>query len=108
MKIRVSKRFAQFINKTAKEMGFECEAEVVSMPLRQYEFSTGGDLFSAMDYNDYDYDTDKLKAIMVTYPCEYYACPQYLTTKGLLKEWLKRSDHSLASLKEMLKELLEI
>ena len=31
MKIKVSKVFADFINKTAKELGFKAEASVVTM-----------------------------------------------------------------------------
>lgn len=48
--------------------------------------------------NDIDYDpaTEKYNVIMVTYPAEYYAAPQYLTTK-ILNKLFKASNRTAES-----------
>ena len=106
MNVAVSKVFASFINKTAKELGFKAHAEVVEMSDRQYQLSVG-DIYDACDYRDYT-GAGNLKAIMVTYPDDYYACPQYLSTKTLVNEFRGRGVKTLDELKEMLRDMLEI
>lgn len=108
MNIKVSKVFARFINKTAKEMGFEAEAEVVTVSKNNYSFIVGDDIFSAVIYGDYDYACGVVKAIIVRYPDGYYACPKYLTTKLLIEEVKRRGVKDLEGLKDMLRDLLEI
>ena len=108
MNIQVSKTFAKFINKTAKEMGFEAHAEVVLLPYNAYAFYTGQSVVDASFSGDYDWETRDFKTIMVTYPDNYYACPVYLTTKGLVKEFRSRGVKTLEELKNMLREMLEV
>ena len=106
MNIAVTKVFASFINKTAKEMGFKAYAEVVEMSDRQYQLCVG-DIYDAYDYRDYT-GAGNLKAIMVCYPDDYYACPHYLSTKTLVREFKRRGIRTLDELKDMLKDMLEI
>ena len=108
MNIQVSKVFAKFINKTAKEMGFEAHAEVVLLPYEGYSFYTGQSVVDASFSGDYDWETRDFKTIKVTYPDNYYACPVYLTTKGLVEEFRSRGVETADELKEMLKDMLEI
>ena len=108
MNIQVSKVFAKFINKTAKEMGFEAHAEVVLLPYEGYSFYTGQSVVDASFSGDYDWETRDFKTIKVTYPDNYYACPVYLTTKGLVEEFRSRGVKTLEELKDMLREMLEV
>lgn len=110
MKIRVSKVFANYINKCAKEMGFKAEACVETMSESQYGYCVGN-VFDAMDYGDSDMNDEGqyiFKAIAISYPCDYYASTKYLTTKQLLNEWRRRSGKTEQDLSEMIRELCEI
>jgi len=106
MIVKVSKVFASFINKTAKEMGFKAHAEVVTISRGAYSFTTGTDLWDAGE--DYDYVAGTCKAIKVSYPDEYYACNRYLTTYGLTTEFRRRGVKTADGLKEMLRDMLEV
>lgn len=109
MKVKVSKVFADFINKTAKELGFKAEASVVTMSERGYRLNVGLDAaLDAEDNGDYDWAEDEYKVIKVLYPEEYYAMPTYLTTASLTKEFRRRGVTTEAELKEMVKEMVEI
>ena len=56
MKVKVSKVFADFINKTAKELGFKAEASVVKMSERAYCLNVGlNAMLDAQDTDDYDW-----------------------------------------------------
>lgn len=110
MKIKVSKVFANYINKCAKEMGFKAEACVETMSENQYRFCVG-DVFDAMDNGDCDMDDegrDVFKAIAISYPYDYYASTKYLTTAQLNKEWRRRNGQTEQDLREMIRELCEI
>lgn len=108
MKVKVSKTFAAFINKAAKELGFKAEASVVTMSSRSYKLNVSMDLFEAEETGDYDFVEDECKAIKVVYPDDYYAMPKYLTTASLTKEFRRRGLTTEAELKEMLKDMCEI
>ena len=108
MKIGVTKTFAKFVNDTAKEMGFEAHAEVVSIrSVSQYQLSVG-DLGDAAEGGDYDWETRELKALMITYPAEYYATPVYFSTKRLVTEAHRRGVKTIEALKKMIRDLFEI
>lgn len=106
MKIQVSKVFANFINKTAKEMGFEAHAEVVALRSSAYTFATGTDRWDGDC--DYDWESDTYRVIEVSYPYEFYATRRFLTTYELVKEFRSRGVKTTEGLKDMLKDMLEI
>ena len=110
MKIKVSKVFANYINKCAKEMGFKAEACVETMGESQYVYCVGN-VFDAMDFGDIDMN-DKgqyvFKAIAISYPYDYYAPTKYLTTAQLNKELRRRNCKTEQDLREMIRELCEI
>ena len=106
MNIKVSKVFAKFINKTAKEMGFEAHAEVIALRSSAYTFATGTDIWDGEC--DYDYATGTYKVIEVSYPYDFYATRRFLTTYELVKEFRRRGVETAEELKEMLKDMLEI
>lgn len=109
MNIKVSKTFANFINKTAKEMGFKAEASVVVLSENQAHGFLGMEgMFDADDYGDYDIASNTYKAIRVVYPYEYYACPMFITTGMLVREWRRRGGTDVQDLKDMLREMIEI
>lgn len=110
MKIKVSKTFANYINKCAKEMGFKAEAFVETMSDSRYGFCVGS-VFDAVDNGDWDVD-DKgrnvFKVIDIIYPGDYFAPTKYLTTAQLNKEWRIRNGKTEQDLREMIRELCEI
>lgn len=109
MKVMVSKVFAAFINKTAKELGFKAEAEVVTMSEQAYIVNVGIEAqWEAEDYGDRDWTTGEYKVIRVVYPEEYYAMPQYLTTAALTKEFRRRGVTTVDELKAMVRSMCEI
>ena len=108
MKIKVSKVFADFINKTAKELGFEVSAKVVELSENMYRLHVSYDIFRAEDFGDYNYNTGKYKAIKILYPENYFACPNYLTTYQLTQEFKRNNVSTISELKEMIKNICEI
>ena len=109
MKVKVSKVFAAFINKAAKELGFNAHASVVTMSARLYRLNIGLDAWlDAEDYGDYDWGEGEYKAIRVDYPGEYYAMPKYLTTAELTKEFRRRQVSTTDDLKDMVRDMCEI
>lgn len=109
MKVKVSKVFADFINKTAKELGFKAEASVQRMSERMYRLHVGlNAMLDAQDTDDYDWREDEYRVIRVVYPEEYCACPQYLTTTSLNKEFRSRGVTNADELKQMIKSMCEI
>ena len=108
MKIKVSKTFAKFINDTAKELNFKVSAKVVELSENSYRWNVDSDIFRALDYGDYDISNRTGKAIMLVYPEDYFACPNYLTTYQLTQEFKRNSVSSLEDLKNMIKNMCEI
>jgi len=108
IKVMVSKRFAKFINDTAKELGFEVSAEVVSLSENAYKWNVTMDYDNAYENGDYDWNSGEFKAIMLTYPETYYAMPQYLTTHSLNKEFVRMGVQSADDLKRMIRQMCEI
>lgn len=109
MKLIVSKTFANYINKCAKEMGFKVHAQVINFDRTGYTANVDS-VYEAVYYGDY-FEKDgemKFQAIQLTYPDDYYAMPQYLTTKRIHKEWASRNGKNESDLREMIKELCEI
>ena len=106
MRIQVSKVFANFINKTAKEMGFEAHAEVIALRSSAYTFATGNDRWNGEC--DYDWETGTYRVIEVSYPYNFYATRKFLTTHELTTEFYRNKVKDVASLKEMLRNMLEI
>ena len=106
MNIQVSKVFANFINKTAKEMGFEAHAEVIALRSSAYTFATGTDRWDGEC--DYSPKTDTYRVIEVSYPYDFYATRKFLTTSELNQEFRRRGVKTEDELKEMLRDMLEI
>ena len=108
MKIKVSKVFADFINKTAMELNFPVHAQVVNLSENSYRWNVTTNIWDAEEYGDYDWTKGTFKAIMLTYPEDYYACPGYLTTKELNKEFKRLNVSDMDGLKNMVRGLCEI
>ena len=108
MKVKVSKVFADYLNKLAKQGVLDIDhAEVRTFSECGYTLNVG-DPWDAEQYGDYDYNNDEYKAIVVVYPDEYYALPKYLSTELLTTtfNWFKVTNEE--ELKEMLKDLINI
>ena len=105
MQIKVSKVFANFINETAQKMGFEASARVVEYTEKQYKVHVN---IWGPEWDDYNPKTGKYKAIRISYPGIFCACPMHLTTAELVHEFKKRNIQDFDQLREMVRDLCEI
>lgn len=99
MQVKVSKVFAKFVNEVADEFGKEFHAEVRTRKLRPYENWCDA---------DYNWATDEVRELVVTYPYEYYACPKYVRTDELIAEFNRRGEKTWDGLKRMVVDMFEI
>ena len=105
MKIAATKVFADFINRTAAKMGFQANAELVKLTDR--EFRVFVDCWGP-DWADMDPKSGLNKAIRVTYPGDFYACPVYFSTGQLCAEFRRRGVRDLEGLADMVRDMCEI
>ena len=106
MKVRVSNVFATFINKTAEKYGLEARASVVKFQEATYRAYVG-DVDDAYDCGD-DAQDGTLRAIVVEFPWDYYACPVYLSTRALRSEFRSRGVRTVDDLEEMIADIFNI
>ena len=104
MVIKVSKVFARFMNQAAAAAGVEFSACVVNVP----QNAAGALGLDPWDITDYDFNTGKYRAIMVTYPPEFYACARYVGTSELVREFKRRGVRDAAGLSSMLVDMFAI
>lgn len=105
MKIKVSKVFAKFITETAKENGAKFDAVVVEFSPAAYGLHVG-DIYEACANGDYSDETGRGRAIMIRYDWDCYACPRYLSTGELVREFWRRQVRDVNGLKNMILDLL--
>lgn len=104
MIIKVSKTFAKFINETSKMRGLGACAEVVEFSESAYRWNV-----SMHDgFTDYNPNTGKYKAIQITFPADFYACPIYLTTEQLTREFRRYNVQNINDLRCMIQDLIEV
>ena len=99
MKVKVSKVFAKAVNEIAEKYGKRFHAEVRTRGVRPYENWCDA---------DYNWDTDEVRELVVTYPAEYYACPRYVRTDELLAEFNRRAVKTWAEFEQMIVDMFEI
>lgn len=87
MKIASTNPMVKMLNKALKGSEYEGKMrfEYITVSPEVYRTQIDYDLFGAEDYGDYNWNTGKIRAIKVSYPAEYYACPHFLTTKELVQ-----------------------
>lgn len=108
MKVRVTKKLADFINKMAKTGELHIDtAEVRMFSPQEYRINVG-DPFDAEYYGDYDMEEGKISAIQITYPPEYHAMPMFITSKELIAASKRFAVKTLDELKSMMKQIIEI
>lgn len=107
MKVKVSKVMAKAIADAMKKRGVKLEEVSVVSYTEQFYSMNVGDVFYALDYGDYDWETQKFKAIRIVYPYGYYAMPAYLTTKRLVT-FAKRCDGSMDKFMNLIQNEIEI
>jgi len=105
MKLKVSKTILNEIKKYFKNDN-NCKNysfEYVEMSPRAYMLNVDYDA----DDLDFDHIKNIYKTIRVIYPCNYYACDSYITTKMLVKAY-KRGNTTLKTIFEYIKREIEI
>lgn len=86
MKVKVTKVMTDEINKYFQKNGIGYTAYFVEYSPTEYNIYVGS---SMCHENDYDWTKNKMKAIKIAYPDNYYAMPRYLTTDDLYKMFWK-------------------
>lgn len=87
MKIKTSKVFAKALQEQLKKSSLRYTVEQVKMP--PAHFRAFVDVYDFNHDNDYNFNDNCFTVLKVTYPADYYACPQYLTTNDLIKVFRK-------------------
>lgn len=101
MRVQTSKVMADLLQKHFKKYTIY----KTKMSENQFKYCVDLDVFNHDD--DFDYKTNKYNVIVIEYPCEYYACNSYLTTKDLTKIFNK-SDKTLDGFINAVKNAIEI
>ena len=105
MKIKTSKAFAKELQAQLKKASLRYTVEQVKM--RPQHFRLFVDVNDFIHDNDYNFNDDCFTVLKVTYPTEYYACPQYLTTNDLIKVF-RKSDKTFNGFFNDLVQAIEI
>ena len=103
MKVLATKTMVNAINEFLKENGKDARAVYETMSRRAFEINVDFDIWD--NERDYLPASDKMRAIKIVYPVEYYAMPRYLTSAALVKLF-RRSDKSYNGfMREVLDEI---
>ena len=73
--------------------------------LEQFKIFVDVDIFS--HENDYNPTTNKIQAIKIIYPDQFYSLPRYITTNDLLKAF-RRSDKTMTGFIQAIRDEIEI
>ena len=101
MKIKVTKVFAKFIESNCRNLS----AQVVELSEGSYSYCVGSVWDAGDDYNP---ETDKYKAICISYPPEWYASPRYISTAQIVDKFHSYNVTNVAGLVDMLKDWLDV
>ena len=99
MQVKVSKVFAKTANEIAEKYGKQFHAEVRKRKLRDYE--------NFCD-SDYDWEKNEVRELVVTYPIEFYACPNVYRTDEIVAEFNRRGVRSWEQFERMIIDMFEI
>ena len=99
MRIKVSKVFAKAVNEIAEKYGKQFHAHVRSRQLRQHENWCDA---------DFNWDTNEVRELVVSYPSDYYACEQVFSTDEILAEYNRRNVRTWEQFEKMIIDLFEI
>ena len=105
MKIKTSKAFAKELQAQLKKASLRYTVEQIKMP--PAHFRAFVDVNDFIHDNDYNYIENYFTVLKVTYPADYYACPQYLTTNDLIKVF-RKSDKTFNGFFSDLVQAIEI
>lgn len=83
MRVQISKTLTNWLNNQFKQHNIPYKAIYTTMTRRDYDILVGDTSMDTLIY-DYDFFTQQYKTIKILYPDNYYACPQYLTTRQLI------------------------
>lgn len=81
MQCKVSKVMTKKLNEEFESKNYEFQYVELTPP--QYKWYV--DTYIYDHFNDFNKDNTKVKAIMLSYPDDYYACNKYITTNDLIK-----------------------
>lgn len=107
MQVKVSKVFANFINKVAKENGKRFTASVEEIQDKFYRYYTGSDPEN-VDFSSTSYGRFYYKAICIDFPADYYANEIYFSTSQLTQAFNRYNVETVDDLKRMILDICEI
>lgn len=105
--IKVTNKMVKIIKESLPE-GYG--VELIKLTPEQYKWHVHYEgIYHAMDYGDYDSNKDICKVIKINYPSDYYAMPNYITTKELREVYHSiRGDKNIDNYKTELFNYLEV
>ena len=99
MQVKVSKVFAKAVNEIAEKYGKRFHAELRTRQARDWE---------NWCEQDYDWSTNEVRELVVTYPAEYYACEKCWRTDQILAEFNRRGVKTWEQFERMIVDMFEI
>lgn len=99
MKVKVSKVFAKAVNEIAEKYGKRFHAEVRTRQALDWENWCDA---------DYNWTTNEVRELVVTYPSEYYACEKRWRTDQILAEFNRRAVKTWEQFERMIVDMFEI
>lgn len=103
MKVQATKTMTKAINDFLKENGERMRAIYETMSRRAFEINVDFDFWD--NERDYLPASDKMRAVKIVYPVEYYAMPRYLTSAALVKLFRKSDKSYNGFMREVLDEI---
>lgn len=104
MQVAATTTMARMLAKACKDKGLNYQVRYITVTPEVYKRYISIEVYNAYDNGDYNWETNKIRAIEVCYDPNDYACPRYLTTQEIRNI---RRHHNPKSAEELVERLVE-
>ena len=108
MQVAATTTMARMLAKACKDKGLNYQVRYITVSPEVYKRYIDIEVYNAYDNGDYNWNTNKLRAIEICYDPNDYACPRYLTTQEIRNIRRHANPKSAEDLVERLVEAVEI
>lgn len=108
MQVAATTTMARMLAKACKDKGLNYQVRYITVTPEVYKRYISIEVYNAYDNGDYNWETNKIRAIEICYDPNDYACPRYLTTQEIRNIRRHHNPKSAEALVELLVEAVEI
>jgi len=108
MQVAATTTMARMLAKACKDKGLDYKVRYITVTPEVYKRYIDIEVYNAYDNGDYNWETNKIRAIEICYDPNDYACPRYLTTQEIRNIRRHANPKSAEELVERLVEEVEI